>query len=45
LENRLKSKGCRKAYLLVVPGNLKAPPFYEKRGWQAMNVTIFGKKL
>jgi ribosomal protein S18 acetylase RimI-like enzyme len=45
LERRLKAKGCRKAYLLVVPGNLAAPMFYEKRGWQAMDVAIFGKEL
>jgi ribosomal protein S18 acetylase RimI-like enzyme len=45
LERRLKNKGCLKAYLLVVPENVEVAAFYEKRGWQAMPVTIMGKEL
>jgi ribosomal protein S18 acetylase RimI-like enzyme len=45
VERRLKAKGCVKSYLLVVEGNEDAARFYEKRGWQAMNVTIMGKEF
>jgi ribosomal protein S18 acetylase RimI-like enzyme len=45
VERRLKGKGCLKAYLLVVDGNEYATQYYEKRGWQAMNVTVLGKEL
>jgi ribosomal protein S18 acetylase RimI-like enzyme len=45
VERRLKAKGCLKAYLLVVPENEDAARFYARRGWQAMNVAIFGKEL
>lgn len=45
LEARLRAKGCRKAYLLVVPENDEAPPFYQNRGWQVMNMILFGKEL
>jgi ribosomal protein S18 acetylase RimI-like enzyme len=45
LERRLKTKGCLKTYLLVVPGNEEAALFYERRGWQRMDVAIYGKEL
>jgi ribosomal protein S18 acetylase RimI-like enzyme len=45
VERRLKDKGCVKSYLLVVPGNEAAARFYEKRGWQEMDVTIMGKEF
>jgi ribosomal protein S18 acetylase RimI-like enzyme len=45
VEQRLQSKGCYKCYLLVVDGNQEAASFYQKRGWQAMPVTLFGKEL
>jgi ribosomal protein S18 acetylase RimI-like enzyme len=45
IENRLRLKGCYKSYLLVVNGNEAACAFYEKRGWQAMQVTVLGKEL
>ncbi len=45
IEARLKTKGCRKAYLLVKKGN-SASDFYEKRGWNEMDhVRLFGKNL
>ena len=46
IEIRLRSKGCRKAYLLVKKGNNIATAFYEKRGWGDMDhVHIYGKNL
>jgi ribosomal protein S18 acetylase RimI-like enzyme len=45
LERRLKAKGCLKAYLMVVPDNDDAPSFYEKCGWQVMDVKIFAKEF
>jgi GNAT superfamily N-acetyltransferase len=45
LEERLVQLGCLKCYLLVVDGNDEAARYYKHRGWQAMNVTIFGKEL
>jgi ribosomal protein S18 acetylase RimI-like enzyme len=44
IESRLRQKGCRKAYLLVKQGN-SAAEFYEKRGWDEMDVLLFGKNL
>lgn len=45
LENRLKAIGCRRAYLLVTPENQEAQQFYEKRGWQRMEILTYGKYL
>lgn len=45
VEHRLQGKGCYKCYLLVVDGNEDVAAFYEKSGWEAMNVTLFGKEL
>ncbi len=46
VEDRLRQKGCLKAYLLVVNGNDTAAQFYEKRGWQTMDfVSLYGKEL
>jgi ribosomal protein S18 acetylase RimI-like enzyme len=44
IETRLKAKNCRRAYLLVKQGN-SAAEFYEKRGWDEMDVLLFGKNL
>jgi len=46
VENRLRAKGCRKAYLLILRGNSVAE-LYRKRGWKSMEprVEIFGKDL
>ena len=45
VERRLKAKGCLKSYLLVVAGNDDAVRYYQKRGWQEMDVTIMGKEF
>jgi N-acetylglutamate synthase len=46
VENRLRSKGCIKSYLLVTQENASAMHFYESRGWQPMeSVKLFGKDL
>jgi ribosomal protein S18 acetylase RimI-like enzyme len=45
LEERLRSKGCRRAYLLVTPDNIEAQRYYEKRGWECMNILTYGKNL
>lgn len=45
VEGRLREKGCRKVYLLVTRGNTHAMVFYEKRGWQEMDIHLFGKNL
>jgi ribosomal protein S18 acetylase RimI-like enzyme len=46
VENRLRAKGCRKAYLLVKKGNQEAYSFYDKQGWDEMeHVHIYGKAL
>jgi ribosomal protein S18 acetylase RimI-like enzyme len=45
VEQRLRQKGCYKAYLLVVKENPEAVDFYQCRGWSAMDVTIMGKEL
>lgn len=44
VEVRLRRKGCRKAYLLLVPGN-PALDFYLARGWQPMPHQLLGKEL
>ena len=45
VESRLRQKGCLKAYLLVTKSNEEVIPFYEKRGWEAMDLHVFGKNL
>jgi ribosomal protein S18 acetylase RimI-like enzyme len=44
LEERLRQKGCLKAYLLVTKDN-DAANFYEALGWGEMDLLIFGKEL
>ena len=44
LEDRLRRKGCLKAYLLVTKDN-DAANFYESIGWGEMDLLIFGKEL
>jgi ribosomal protein S18 acetylase RimI-like enzyme len=43
LEARLEARGCRKAFLLVMPENLEAKTFYQRRGWNVMDVLLMGK--
>lgn len=45
LEQRLKAKGCVKYYLLVTRENKEAMHFYEQRGWERMELHIYGKDL
>ena len=43
LENRLRSKGCRKYYLLVTRDNEAALAFYDSFGAEVMDLNILGK--
>jgi ribosomal protein S18 acetylase RimI-like enzyme len=45
LEQRLRQKGCLKYYLLVTKDNQTAIEFYEKRGWERMDLYVYGKDL
>ena len=45
LENRLRAKGCIRYYLLVTKDNLPAIRFYEKRGWECMDLHAYAKDL
>lgn len=45
LENRMRSKGCIRSYLLVTHDNLDAIRFYENTGWEQMDLAVFGKNL
>jgi len=45
IEERLRSCGCIRAYLLVTPENETAMRFYEKNGWEEMDLRVYGKDL
>lgn len=45
VESRLRAKGCRRCYLMVTPDNAEAMRYYEKRGWQLMDVRPYAKDL
>ena len=45
VENRLRQKGCYKAYLMVVKDNPQVVDYYQDRGWEIMDVSILGKEL
>lgn len=45
LENRLRARGCLRSYLLVTRENAEAMGFYEKRGWERMDLYVYGKDL
>lgn len=45
LEQRLRHKGCIRCYLLVTRDNPGAVHFYEQRGWEKMELSIYGKDL
>lgn len=45
LESRLRQKGCLKVYLLVTRDNGGVISFYEKRGWEIMDLTLMGKTI
>ena len=45
LEARLRARGCRTAYLIVASEHLEAKSFYERRGWEVMDVVQMGKEF
>jgi ribosomal protein S18 acetylase RimI-like enzyme len=45
LEKRLRVKGCIRTYLLVTYDNAEAMEFYEKHGWQKMDLHLYGKDI
>jgi ribosomal protein S18 acetylase RimI-like enzyme len=45
LEQRLRAKGCIRAYLLVRPDNPDALKYYAAIGWGVLDDTIFAKDL
>jgi ribosomal protein S18 acetylase RimI-like enzyme len=45
LEQRLKQKGCIRAYLMVTYDNAEAISFYEKRDWELMKLYTYAKDL
>ena len=44
LEDRLREKGCLRSYLMVRKDNA-ATQFYEKNGWQALAIFVYGKDI
>lgn len=45
LEQRLIEKGCLRYYLLVTPDNLDSIHFYQKRGWERLELEVYSKNL
>ncbi len=45
LEKRLRARGCIRYYLLVTRDNEPAIRFYEKRGWERMELFTYAKDL
>jgi ribosomal protein S18 acetylase RimI-like enzyme len=45
LERRLKAKGCIRSYLMVTTDNQDAIHFYQKRGWEEMDIHVLAKDL
>jgi ribosomal protein S18 acetylase RimI-like enzyme len=45
LERRLRAKGCIRYYLLVTTDNDTAIRFYERRGWERMDLYAYAKDL
>jgi ribosomal protein S18 acetylase RimI-like enzyme len=45
IENRLRSKGCRKYYLLVTKDNEAALAFYDSIGAEVMDLYVLGKVI
>jgi ribosomal protein S18 acetylase RimI-like enzyme len=45
LELRLRARGCIRYYLLVTRDNETAIRFYEKRGWERMELFAYAKDL
>jgi ribosomal protein S18 acetylase RimI-like enzyme len=45
VERRLRSKGCLKMYLMVARDNPGALDFYQRLGWEPMDLHLLGKEL
>ena len=45
LERRLQQKGCIRYYLLVTTDNQDAISFYERQGWERMELYAYAKNL
>ena len=45
VERRLREKGCLRVYLLVTNENTAAIRFYEKRGWEEMDLHVLAKNI
>ncbi len=45
MESRLRAKGCLKMYLLVTKDNPDALQFYQRLGWDVMDMHLMGKEL
>ncbi len=45
LERRLRAKGCLKVYLLVTQDNPDGLEFYERLGWEPMDLHLLGKVI
>jgi ribosomal protein S18 acetylase RimI-like enzyme len=45
LERRLRAKGCIRYYLLVTTDNDTAIRYYERRGWERMDLYAYAKNL
>ena len=45
VEKRLRERGCRRCYLMVLPENTSAQEFYRRQGWEIMPVYLMGKEL
>ncbi len=46
MENRFKSRGCLKCYLMVTKDNVEAMRYYELRGWERMDsIQVYGKEF
>ena len=44
LEDRMREKGCLRSYLMVRKDNA-ATQYYEKNGWQALDIFVYGKDI
>ena len=44
LEDRLREKDCLRSYLMVRKDNA-ATQFYEKNGWQTLDIFVYGKDI
>lgn len=45
VERRLRALGCRRVHLLVTNENTSVMRYYEKRGWQEMDLHIYAKNI